>query len=109
MNSSLYLFFAILIAAAVTIFTRAAPFLLFGNKKLPAIVQYLGKVLPPAIMIILVCYCLKSIDVIHFPHGLPELISCVVVAAVHVLRKNMYLSIIVGTICYMILIRVMGM
>lgn len=41
----------VVIATLVTMATRFLPFLIFGNeKKTPAIIVYLGKVLPYAIM-----------------------------------------------------------
>ena len=97
MSPSVYVVACVVVATAVTVFTRA----------MPDVVSYLGKALPPAIMVILVCYCLRHVEVLQPPHGLPELISCAVVALVHLLRKNMYLSIISGTVCYMILLRIM--
>ena len=107
-NSSLYLFLSIALIAGITVLTRSAPFLLFGRKRgIPAVIRYLGTVLPPAIMVIFVCYCLRNIKWTEPPHGLPELLSCLVVAAVHRLKNNMYLSIIAGTGCYMLLLRLL--
>ena len=107
-NNTLYLFLAIALIAGITILTRAAPFLLFGRKReIPAVIRYLGDVLPAAIMVILVCYCLRNIQWTEAPHGLPELLSCLVVAAVYRLKNNMYLSIIAGTGCYMLLLRLL--
>jgi branched-subunit amino acid transport protein AzlD len=91
--------------ALVTWLTRALPFAVFGMRSLPRIVVYLGRVLPPAIMAALVVYCLKGIDLLRAPHGLAELISVAVVAAVHLWRRNALLSIFIGTACYMALIR----
>lgn len=107
MNSSMYLILAIAIIAFVTLLTRAIPFLIFGGKELPSIITYLAKVLPPCIMVVLVCFCLKGVKFATLNGWLPELIACVVVTIVHSIKKNLYLSIIVGTICYMIIIRLM--
>ena len=86
--------------------TRFLPFLIFGeNRKTPPIIEYLGKVLPFAIMGMLVVYCLKDVSVLRFPYGLPEIISCVVVAALHVWKRNSLLSIGGGTVCYMLLVQ----
>ena len=70
-----------------------------------AFIQYLSQVLPAAIMIILVIYCLKDTNWSGTAHGAPELIAVAATAGVHIWKKNMYLSIIVGTVCYMVLIR----
>lgn len=98
---------ATLIAVSlVTGLTRALPYLLFGGKKeLPVTVHYLGAVLPASIMIILVIYCLRNIDLTAFPYGLAELLSVAIVIVAQVTRKNTLLSILLGTACYMILIR----
>ena len=96
----------IVVAVLVTMATRFLPFLIFGeNRKTPPIIEYLGKVLPFAIMGMLVVYCLKDVSVLRFPYGLPEIISCVVVAALHVWKRNSLLSIGGGTVCYMLLVQ----
>lgn len=94
------------VAAAVTWLIRALPFLIFGKKKeLPRMVAYLGSILPPAIMAILILYCLRRVNFAAFPFGMAELLSIAVVTAAHLWKKNMLLSIALGTICYMVLIR----
>ena len=96
----------ILVAVLVTMSTRFLPFLIFGEKrKTPPIITYLGTVLPCAIMGMLVVYCLKDVSLFSSPFGLPELISCVVVATLHVWKRNSLLSIGGGTVCYMLLVQ----
>lgn len=102
----LYPFAVIAVVALVTWGVRAAPFILFGKRPLPSSMQYLGRVLPPAIMTVLVIYCLRNTDFGASPFGLPEIVSCVLAAILQFVRNNMYLSIIAGTFCYMILIRI---
>ena len=95
------------VAAIVTFIIRAIPFVAFGGKReVPVTVTYLGKVLPPAIMVILVIYCIKGIHLLSGSHGIPELLSIAVVTAFHVWKRNTLLSIAVGTILYMILVQV---
>ena len=62
MNEVLYPMAVIAVVAIVTWILRAFPFLLFGNRPLPKTILYLGKVLPPAIMTVLVIYCLRDIS-----------------------------------------------
>ena len=98
----------LLIAAGVlvTIATRFLPFLIFGEKrKTPPIITYLGTVLPCAIMGMLAVYCLKDVSFVKNPFGIPELIACAVVAALHVWKRNSLLSIGGGTVCYMLLVQ----
>ena len=98
----------ILTVAICTFITRVLPFLFFGgNKEVPGAVNYLGKILPPAIMATLVVYCLKSIDFTSVPYGAAELISVAVVILLHLWKRNNLLSISLGTVCYMILLRLL--
>lgn len=97
----------IFVVAVTTFSTRVIPFLVFPKgKAIPKTVRYLGKVLTPAVIGMLVVYCLKDTQVIAAPHGIPELISVAVVAVLHVWKRNNLLSIGVGTVLYMILIQV---
>jgi branched-chain amino acid transport protein azlD len=93
------------IVAVVTFITRALPFLIFRGNKIPKPVKYLGDVLPPTIIAILVVYCLKSVNVLSYPFGLPELIACAAVAVLHIIWRNNLLSIGAGTLIYMLLIQ----
>ena len=89
----------ILAGAAGTQLTRWLPFWLFPEKKQPpAVVAYLGKVLPPAMMGLLVVYCLRSISWLSAPHGAPELIAIAAVAGLHLWKRNVLLSIAGGTV-----------
>ena len=96
----------IVVVALVTMLTRFLPFLIFGEKrKTPEIVTYLGKVLPFAIMGMLVVYCLKDVNFLQKPFGAPELIGIAITAGLHIWRRNSLLSIGVGTVCYMLLVQ----
>jgi len=99
--------FLIILAMALTTFaTRVAPFLLFPKgKEVPKTIQYLGVVLAPAVIGMLVVYCLKSTVVLSYPYGIPELISVAAVVVLHVWRRNNLLSIGAGTLLYMVLIQ----
>ena len=83
---------------------RFLPFFLF-RKKTPSYISYLGKVLPSAIIGMLVVFCLKDTDLTHTPHGLPELIALIIVVVLQVWKRNSLLSILGGTIVYMLLIQ----
>ena len=94
------------VAVLVTMATRFLPFLVFGeNRKTPPIITYFGKVLPFALMGMLVIYCLKDVSVLTWPYALTEVIGCAVVAVLHIWKRNSLLSIGVGTVCYMLLIQ----
>ena len=96
----------IAVAGAVTLLLRFLPFLIFGGKReTPPFIVYLGKVLPYAIMGMLVIYCLRGISFTAAANFLPELIACAVVVLAHVWKRNTLLSIISGTVCYMLLVQ----
>ena len=96
----------IVVAGAVTLLLRFLPFLIFnGKRETPPYIIYLGKVLPYAIMGMLVIYCLRGVSFTAAANFLPELIACAVVVLAHVWKRNTLLSIISGTVCYMLLVQ----
>ena len=97
---------ALLIAsmALITILLRFLPFLLF-RKNTPRYITYLGKVLPQAVIGMLVIYCLKDVNPLVHPFGIPELIAVACVVGVQVWKRNSLLSILAGTVIYMVLVQ----
>ncbi len=96
----------ILVIAAITFALRAAPFILFSRTgTTPKVIAYLGNVLPPAVIGMLIVYCLRSVSVLDAPFGIPELIAVIAVAVLHLWRRNSMLSILGGTALYMVLIQ----
>lgn len=105
MNNS-HAVLTIVVCALVTAGLRFLPFLIFGeNRKTPGMIAYLGKVLPFAIMGMLVVYCLKDVSMISAPFGIPEAVGCAVVAGLHIWKRNTLLSIGTGTVIYMLLVQ----
>lgn len=115
---------SIAVMAIVTFMTRFLPFLLFDRgESPPKLVLYLGRVLPPAVIAMLIIYCLRTpavsvspelienlsslwASVVSFFVGwAPQLISGIVVVVLHVWKRNNLLSIFSGTILYMILVQ----
>ena len=96
----------ILAVAAGTQLTRWLPFWLFPEKKEPpAIVTYLGRVLPPAIIAMLIVYCLKGVTFAALGGWVPAAVSCVVVVLLHLWKGNDLLSIFGGTVLYMVMVQ----
>ena len=97
----------ILIVAMISIVTvavRFLPFIVFRDRKeVPETVRYLGRVLPGAVMGMLVVYCLKDIDFTASGYGLPQILSVAVTAAAYFWKKDTSISVITGTACYMLL------
>ena len=96
----------IAIIALVTAALRFLPFLIFrSNRQTPKYIEYLGKVLPYAIMGMLVVYCLKGVTFASLENWLPQLIASALVVLIHLWKRNTLLSIISGTVCYMVLVQ----
>ena len=99
---------AIAVMAVVTFLTRALPFLLFDRgESPPKIVLYLGRVLPPAIIAMLIIYCLRGVSFATPGGWVPQLLCVAVVAGLHLWKHNNLLSIFGGTILYMVLVQAM--
>lgn len=104
---NLYLWLSIAVMALVTAALRFLPFVVWNGKRgIPAKIVRFGKVLPYAIMGMLVIYCLKGISFAEPAGFLPELIAGAVVVLLHVWKRNTLLSIICGTVFYMLLVQV---
>ncbi len=96
----------VFLAAICTFATRITPFLLFGSKKgVPDSVSYLGKILPAAIMGVLIIYCLKNVSFTSMPFGIPEIFASSLVIFLHLWKRNTLLSIAGGTILYMLMVQ----
>ena len=92
--------------ALVTALTRFLPFAVFNkSRKTPKIIEKLGKVLPCAVMGMLVVYCLKDMSFISMSSYLPALIASLTVGILYVIKRNTLISIIGGTVCYMLLVQ----
>ena len=94
----------IAVVSIVTIALRFLPFVVFRDRT-PQTVLYLGKVLPYAIMGMLVIYCLKDTAFTSLAGWTPQAISVALVVALHRLKHNTLLSILAGTVCYMLLVQ----
>jgi len=105
MTEPIHALLLIAVVAMVTMGIRFLPFVVF-RKKTPKLVLYMGKVLPFAIMGMLVVYTLKNVSVVEGNHGIPELIGVLLVVFLHKWKHNTLLSIVGGTIIYMVLVQV---
>lgn len=103
-----YILLAIVMSALITFGLRALPFVLFrGGRSMPEWMQRLGQILPSAIMAVLIVYCLKGAKSNPIGIGIPGIIAVAVVVASYKWKHNTFISIIVGTAAYMIMLRCM--
>ena len=110
--SNVHAMLIVAVAGIVTAALRFLPFLIFGgDRKTPAYIEYLGKVLPPAVFALLAVYCLRDTvaaaptGIALSPNAMAQFIAVAFTIAIHVWKKKLMLSIAAGTICYMVLIR----
>ena len=97
---------SVAVMAVVTFLTRALPFLLFGRGgEPPKVVLYLGKFLPPAVIAMLIVYCYRNMSFAALSGWAPGIIAGLAVVILHVWKKNNMLSIVGGTILYMVLVQ----
>ena len=85
---------------------RLLPFIIFANGKLPKLVKFYEKYLPYSLMAILFCYCFVSVKFSVYPHGFPEIITLIVITLLHIWKKNVMLSLFLGTVVFLILGRI---
>ncbi len=105
MSMTMHSILLIVLMAVFTMLLRFLPFFVFKGK-IPAYIEYLGKVLPQAIIGMLVVYCLKDTKVFTYPFGICELLSVADIVLMQWWRRNSLLSILSGTVVYMILVQV---
>jgi branched-subunit amino acid transport protein AzlD len=96
----------IAVMAVATFATRALPFVALRRAVDHPLVIHLGRRLPPAVMLLLVAYCLREVDFATAPHGAPQLIAVAVTAGLHLLFRQPLISIGAGTAAFMLMLRV---
>ena len=96
----------IAVMAGVTFLTRALPFLLFDRgDHPPKVVLYLGRVLPPAIIAMLIVYCLRGVSFSSPGGWVPALLASLTAVLLHLWKGNDMVSIFGATILYMVLVQ----
>ena len=104
MPSDGYVLAALATILVVTFALRALPFLVIGQLRESAFVQFLGRYMPVGIMLILVVYTLKDVSLSTGWRGLPELVGLGATVGLHLWRHNALLSILGGTAVYVVLV-----
>lgn len=94
------------IIAFATLIIRFAPFMIIRKSIAERkYMKFLGDMMPYSMIALLVIYCLKDVNLIKYPYGIPELISIIAIVGLHILKRNVLISIGAGTIIYMFLIQ----
>ncbi|WP_428771271.1 AzlD domain-containing protein [Treponema sp. HNW] len=97
-------FIAVPLMGIIIFSTRLFSFVLFSKREAPPPFRYLGKHLPPLVMIILIIYTLKDIDFSNKASYIPAAVSLTFTLIAHIYKGNALISIFGGTILYMLLI-----
>ena len=95
----------IAIASGITFLIRALPFLVFKKRQMPAFIKEIADKLPPAIIAVLVIYCLKSPLTVFGTETIAAAIAIAGVVILHLWKRNTLLSVAAGTVLYMTFIR----
>ena len=105
-NNTVHSLLIVAVMAVFTALTRFLPFLAFPEgRKRPRVITYLGTVLPYALIGMLVVYCFKSVSVFSYPYCIPELLAVVLVAVLHIWKRNTLISVFGGVIFYMVIVQ----
>lgn len=101
----------IICMSITTVVIRLLPFFVFGGgRKVPNVITYLGKYLPPAIIGLLIVYCFQDTsfadNMIFKSSAMIKIICVLIVFVIQYIKKNSLLSILVGTIVYMLLVHI---
>ena len=102
---NIYALLQVLVIAACTAALRFLPFLLFRENSTQPAIRHLSRVLPPAVMGMLVVYCLRDVSLMTAPHGLPEALALALVVLTYRWKRNTLLSILGGMVGYMLLVQ----
>ena len=105
MSNNLYTFLAIISAGIGMVICRILPYIIFANGKLPKIVKFYEKYFSFSLMAILFCLCLSTVKFSVYPHGFPEILTLLIVGALQFWKKNVILSLFLGTAIYLVIIR----
>ncbi|MBP3223592.1 MAG: AzlD domain-containing protein [Actinomycetaceae bacterium] len=96
----------VLLAVGATVLTRFLPFAVFSEqRKTPDFIQYLGKALPSAVFALLVVYCFRNIADLSSSYIYAQIIASGVVVVLHLIWRNMFVSMMLGTVVYMLLVQ----
>jgi branched-subunit amino acid transport protein AzlD len=104
----IYSVFILLVIAVLTYAARLFPYVVFGRRKeIPPVITYIGEVLPPAVMVVLLVYCVRNTDFLRYPFGIPVAAGFGATFLLYRLTKNYLAAMVCGTVLYMILIRIL--
>ena len=106
-NSYLLGIFAVM--GVATFITRALPFVALAKIYRNPLVDRFGQLLPPMIMVVLVCFGLTSLDIESLNRVGLTVLSLAIVIGLHYFFRNPLLSIVAGTGAFVIGVQGVGL
>lgn len=103
MPDNLYYLSAILVAAAITFCLRALPFGMKAALAESRLLISLARWIPLGAMVILALYGLAQLDFSSPALALPGLLAALVTVVVHLWRRNLMLTLLLGTLTCVVL------
>ncbi|MBQ9538107.1 MAG: AzlC family ABC transporter permease [Treponema sp.] len=95
------------ISGAVIFCERLFPFALFSRKDPPPVVQFVARHIPSMVIAILIVYSLRSMDLLSFPFGIPQLAGIAVTILLNFAPGNYMLTIFGATAVFIVLTRLL--
>lgn len=98
-----------IVAVALSLFllsvvTRTLPFWFGKWFKENKTLAHIGRELPAYVMMLLVLYEIKLDSFVVYPYALPALLSLLLVVIIHLWYRQVLLSMLLGTVSYVILL-----
>ncbi|MDO5025904.1 MAG: AzlD domain-containing protein [Trueperella sp.] len=91
-----YILAVVVMTWAITFVLRAMPFLFLTKVRDSAALKYLGKVMPAGVMLILVVFTLRGLDLTTPESWLPAAAGVITTVVLHLLLRKVLLSILGG-------------
>lgn len=102
MSEPVYLFLVILVLFLMIFVTRAVPFWIGGVFKNNIMIKTIGRFLPAYMMMLLVIFEIQPKAFFTWPYAMPAIISLILLTLTHFWKRQILLSIAIGTISYLI-------
>ena len=96
----------LVITSVVTVIIRALPFLLGSKLTKSRFLQKFSDVLTPALIGMLVVYCLKDVS-FHNNTGIASAVGVTLCVLTYIWKRNTLVSIILPTVVYMLLLNLL--
>lgn len=104
MASGVNYIWVIITVALVTFILRLAPFILMEGLSSNQYLKYISEKMPVGVMLLLVVYTFINVDFGVYPHGIPQLVSTVLVLTIYWYTKNTLITIGLGIFAHLLLV-----